>query len=798
MKPNEYKYDIFVSFNKKDREWARHLAESLKRKRYRKSNFRVFFDEWSIKSGESIPAAIRNGLKSSEHVLLVMSQDWVESEWCLLEADTTIFSDPAAKRRKIIPILLRDCKIPEDIARLKRLDFRNRALFEQNLKLLIKDLRGDPCSIKLAKLITKQRRTTLNEPILPWSPEKSPSLDFLWPDLFIDPIVQLHKHPRKPLRFKDWLQNYEWTSNIAIVGPPGIGKSTILRSIFLKLTDYIDRPGKPTSNKTPILTNAAEVLEYRNSSADSLPDYVATSYGISLSRRLVSRNKFLFLIDGLDEVSESDISQVLDSLQQSIPDDAAIWTACRSDIFFQKIANKKYWSSAFYEILELLEWDEKTDSLEFASNYAQRTKQPHVYDKLIELKSKYLEIVPFLRNPFELTLLLYILTDDKPIERYTILNPYALYSSFYQNWVSREHHRGTANLPSSVVYNAHRILAAELYKAKGRGVELRRILTKHGLEEKVFQELIQDTSFSALLITRVGPGFSSIKTLRFWHETIGEFFVAESVLEAFIKGGEGLYDALKTVYNYEINSFVRGGFECLQSEEIAQVFNNLSQLYSELFFLNRKRSTKQIPEGMINQQVVDLKDVNDSPDATRIREQILYYIGRMPLTKFPNILNFSFYNEPLPLLRRIAALGAILHGDTDIEISYLNSLTHGSDEDILNRSVQLVYFGDVDGDIHTFRDNNKYDWTRTRNEIYQRLKLSSKREMCLRFWDLRTLRLFYESRGCAEPVTKEELETICNTKIGSSKCTQQKKQLLEKEKSFLLDNLQSKVLRKSK
>ncbi|MEK7677945.1 MAG: ORF6N domain-containing protein [Verrucomicrobiota bacterium] len=59
--PNEFQYDVFLSHSAKDKAVVRPLAERL-----RKDGLRVWFDEWALKPGDSIPAKIEEGLEPSD------------------------------------------------------------------------------------------------------------------------------------------------------------------------------------------------------------------------------------------------------------------------------------------------------------------------------------------------------------------------------------------------------------------------------------------------------------------------------------------------------------------------------------------------------------------------------------------------------------------------------------------------------------------------------------------------------------------------------------------------------------
>ena len=58
---NEFPYDVFLSHSAKDKAVVRPLAERLLQ-----VGLKVWFDEWVLKPGDSIPAKIEEGLEHSK------------------------------------------------------------------------------------------------------------------------------------------------------------------------------------------------------------------------------------------------------------------------------------------------------------------------------------------------------------------------------------------------------------------------------------------------------------------------------------------------------------------------------------------------------------------------------------------------------------------------------------------------------------------------------------------------------------------------------------------------------------
>ena len=90
-----FAYDVFLSHNAKDKPVVRELAERLKQ-----DGLRVWFDEWVIPPGDSIPLKIEQGLEQSRTLILVMSQNAFASEWVALERHTVLFRDPTNAERR--------------------------------------------------------------------------------------------------------------------------------------------------------------------------------------------------------------------------------------------------------------------------------------------------------------------------------------------------------------------------------------------------------------------------------------------------------------------------------------------------------------------------------------------------------------------------------------------------------------------------------------------------------------------------------------------------------------------------
>jgi len=97
MSTQEFQYDLFLSHSAKDKAVVRPLTERL-RVAVRK-HLKVWFDEWVLKPGDSIPAKIEDG---------PFQFGTRNSEFGIAQAGTFRFRDPLNQERRFIPLRLDD------------------------------------------------------------------------------------------------------------------------------------------------------------------------------------------------------------------------------------------------------------------------------------------------------------------------------------------------------------------------------------------------------------------------------------------------------------------------------------------------------------------------------------------------------------------------------------------------------------------------------------------------------------------------------------------------------------------
>ena len=96
----EEKYDVFISHASEDKEsFVRELADTL----IEEYNIKVWYDEFSIKWGDSLRKSIDKGLKSSKFGIVVISKSFIKKGWTNYELDG-LFQKEMTYGKTILPI----------------------------------------------------------------------------------------------------------------------------------------------------------------------------------------------------------------------------------------------------------------------------------------------------------------------------------------------------------------------------------------------------------------------------------------------------------------------------------------------------------------------------------------------------------------------------------------------------------------------------------------------------------------------------------------------------------------------
>ncbi len=124
---------VFISYSSKDAEFANRLSMKLIENR-----IQTWLDKWEMQPGDSLVDKIQAGLAESSFLLVVLSKNSVESEWCKKELNSGLIREIKEKRVVVIPLLVEDCDVPVFLQEKLYADFR--ADFDAGFAELIRPL----------------------------------------------------------------------------------------------------------------------------------------------------------------------------------------------------------------------------------------------------------------------------------------------------------------------------------------------------------------------------------------------------------------------------------------------------------------------------------------------------------------------------------------------------------------------------------------------------------------------------------------------------------------------------------
>jgi hypothetical protein len=110
---------VFISHSSSDKRFVNELASIL-----RNNNIQVWYDEWEILVGDSIVEKVFSGLESSDTLLIVLSQNSIDSKWVREELNSAVMRRLSINNIRLMPVLIETCDIPSPLKHIKYADFR--------------------------------------------------------------------------------------------------------------------------------------------------------------------------------------------------------------------------------------------------------------------------------------------------------------------------------------------------------------------------------------------------------------------------------------------------------------------------------------------------------------------------------------------------------------------------------------------------------------------------------------------------------------------------------------------------
>ena len=147
-----FRYDAFISYSHKDRSWVRGTLLP----RLEGEGLRVCIDYRDFEIGVPSLINMENAVRDSRKTLLVLTPDWVASDWTAFEALLVQTDDPIGRGKRLLPLMVQKCQLPERLRMFSYLDLTDPAEFDFQVERLLAAIRSAPQRPMPAKPIVAQ------------------------------------------------------------------------------------------------------------------------------------------------------------------------------------------------------------------------------------------------------------------------------------------------------------------------------------------------------------------------------------------------------------------------------------------------------------------------------------------------------------------------------------------------------------------------------------------------------------------------------------------------------------------
>jgi hypothetical protein len=171
--------NVFISYSSKDGDWVKNWLLP----RLEGAGLKVHIDFRDFEIGVPSLINMENAVKKCEKTLLVLTPNWINSEWTNFEALMVQTKDPIGLRRSIIPLMLEKCELPERLAIFTYADFKDKNNWDTELSRLLKQLNGTVSPAATAPYVPASTKVEISLSKMPVTGSKlfgrDKELDFL-------------------------------------------------------------------------------------------------------------------------------------------------------------------------------------------------------------------------------------------------------------------------------------------------------------------------------------------------------------------------------------------------------------------------------------------------------------------------------------------------------------------------------------------------------------------------------------------------------------------------------------------
>lgn len=135
-------HDVFISYSHKDSDWV----DGVLVKTLEANGLDVLIDSDDFTGGAASIENMTRAVEDAQRTLVVLTPNWVGSEWTRFEGLLSVQSDPTGAKGRLIPILRQKCEPPKWLAIRSYLDFVDDGRVAQQMDRLIRALKRPPAS----------------------------------------------------------------------------------------------------------------------------------------------------------------------------------------------------------------------------------------------------------------------------------------------------------------------------------------------------------------------------------------------------------------------------------------------------------------------------------------------------------------------------------------------------------------------------------------------------------------------------------------------------------------------------
>jgi hypothetical protein len=145
--------DVFVSYSHKDGAWVQdYLARLLDA-----AGITYEIDVRDFELGRSSAQNMRDAVAKCKHTLVVLTPDWVASDWTNFEADLALAKDPDGTKRSLIVVMLKECQVPAAFRERTYLDVREFDDRDDQMARLLSELGAQDYQVDQARAVVAEK-----------------------------------------------------------------------------------------------------------------------------------------------------------------------------------------------------------------------------------------------------------------------------------------------------------------------------------------------------------------------------------------------------------------------------------------------------------------------------------------------------------------------------------------------------------------------------------------------------------------------------------------------------------------